>query len=121
MQPRQRDPPKPSPVTCESTPSPEVATLSAERRRGPLHTQGAQRLAFPSHDGGQTLYIFEGLGLARVCGQQIVELNPGDVVFAPHGQRTQDLCDRARYLTLLIRYDGEAVADGCAPGEATRR
>jgi hypothetical protein len=26
---------------------PGLATLSAERRRGPLHTQGAQRLAFP--------------------------------------------------------------------------
>jgi hypothetical protein len=41
-----RDPPKPSPVTCESTPSPGVATLSAERR--PVRfTPRAQRLAFP--------------------------------------------------------------------------
>ena len=45
-------------------------------------TPGA-RSAWHSHDGGQTLYVTEGHGLVQVRGQQIIELNPGDVVFAP--------------------------------------
>jgi quercetin dioxygenase-like cupin family protein len=48
-------------------------------------TPGA-RSAWHSHDGGQTLYVTEGHGLVQVRGQQIVELNPGDVVFAPDGE-----------------------------------
>ena len=48
-------------------------------------TPGA-RSAWHSHDGGQTLYVTEGHGLVQVRGQQIVELDPGDVVFAPDGE-----------------------------------
>jgi hypothetical protein len=55
---------------CVDPSPPGVATLSAERRRGPLHTQGAQRLAF--HDGGQTRTSPKVLGLAQVRGQRIV-------------------------------------------------
>jgi quercetin dioxygenase-like cupin family protein len=48
-------------------------------------TPGA-RTAWHSHQGGQTLYVTEGCGLIQVRGQQIVGLNPGDVVFAPDGE-----------------------------------
>ena len=48
-------------------------------------TPGA-RSAWHSHDGGQTLYVTEGRGLVQVRGQEIVELNAGDVVFAPDGE-----------------------------------
>jgi len=48
-------------------------------------TPGA-RSAWHSHDGGQTLYVAEGRGLVQVRGQQIVELNTGDVVYAPNGE-----------------------------------
>ncbi|MFY9888029.1 MAG: cupin domain-containing protein [Streptosporangiaceae bacterium] len=48
-------------------------------------TPGA-RSAWHSHDGGQTLYVTEGRGLVQVRGQDITELNPGDVVFAPQGE-----------------------------------
>ena len=44
------------------------------------------RTAWHSHDGGQTLYVTEGRGLVQARGQQITELNPGDVVFAPDGE-----------------------------------
>jgi quercetin dioxygenase-like cupin family protein len=46
----------------------------------------AARSAWHSHDGGQTLYITEGRGLVQVRGQQIVELNLGDVIYAPHDE-----------------------------------
>ena len=31
-----------------------------------------------------------------------------------------EVCPAPTYFTSLIKYDGEAAADGCAPGEATR-
>ena len=46
------------------------------------------RSAWHSHDGGPTLYITEGRGLVQVRGQQIVELNPGDVIYAPQARNT---------------------------------
>jgi quercetin dioxygenase-like cupin family protein len=48
-------------------------------------TPGA-RTAWHSHQGGQTLYVTEGRGLVQARGQQLVELNPGDVVYAPDGE-----------------------------------
>ncbi|HXW35748.1 MAG TPA: cupin domain-containing protein [Acidimicrobiales bacterium] len=44
------------------------------------------RSAWHSHEGGQTLYVTEGRGLIQVRGGEVVELNPGDVVFAPDGE-----------------------------------
>jgi quercetin dioxygenase-like cupin family protein len=35
---------------------------------------------------GQTLYVTEGRGRVQARGQEIVELGPGDVVFAPDGE-----------------------------------
>ena len=53
--------------------------------RSVLFTPGA-RTAWHSHEGGQTLYVTEGRGLIQARGQHIVELNPGDVIFAPDGE-----------------------------------
>jgi quercetin dioxygenase-like cupin family protein len=44
------------------------------------------RTAWHSHDGGQTLYVTEGRGLVQARGEEPVELNAGDVVFAPDGE-----------------------------------
>jgi quercetin dioxygenase-like cupin family protein len=44
------------------------------------------RSAWHSHNGGQTLYVTEGCGRIQVRGERIVELNPGDIVFAPDGE-----------------------------------
>ncbi len=44
------------------------------------------RSAWHSHDGGQTLYVMEGRGFVQARGQDIVDLNPGDVIFAPDGE-----------------------------------
>ncbi len=48
-------------------------------------TPGA-RSAWHSHDGGQTLYVTEGRGLVQVRGEDAVELQAGDVVYAPDGE-----------------------------------
>jgi len=51
-----------------------------------VHFTPGARSAWHSHQGGQTLYVTEGRGLVQARGQQIAELNPGDVVFAPDGE-----------------------------------
>jgi len=51
-----------------------------------VHFTPGARSARHSHEGGQTLYVTEGRGLVQVRGQEIVELNPGDVIFAPDGE-----------------------------------
>jgi quercetin dioxygenase-like cupin family protein len=51
-----------------------------------VHFTPGARTAWHSHDGGQTLYVTEGRGLVQARGREIVEINPGDVVFAPDGE-----------------------------------
>ena len=51
-----------------------------------VHFSPGARSAWHSHDGGQTLYVTEGRGLVQARGQQRVELQPGDVIFAPDGE-----------------------------------
>jgi quercetin dioxygenase-like cupin family protein len=51
-----------------------------------VHFTPGARSAWHSHEGGQTLYVTEGHGLVQARGQEIVELSPGDVMFAPDGE-----------------------------------
>jgi quercetin dioxygenase-like cupin family protein len=51
-----------------------------------VHFTPGARTAWHSHVGGQTLYVTQGRGLVQARGQDIVELNPGDVIFAPDGE-----------------------------------
>jgi quercetin dioxygenase-like cupin family protein len=51
-----------------------------------VHFAPGARTAWHSHGGGQILYVTEGRGLVQARGHEIVELNPGDVVYAPDGE-----------------------------------
>ncbi len=51
-----------------------------------VHFSPGARTAWHSHDGGQTLYVTEGRGLVQARGQEVAELRPGDVVYAPDGE-----------------------------------
>jgi quercetin dioxygenase-like cupin family protein len=51
-----------------------------------VHFTPGARTNWHSHDGGQTLYVTEGRGRVQARGAEIVELSPGDVVFAPDGE-----------------------------------
>ncbi len=51
-----------------------------------VHFSPGARTAWHSHHGGQTLYVTEGRGLVQARGAEIIEINPGDVVFAPDGE-----------------------------------
>jgi quercetin dioxygenase-like cupin family protein len=45
------------------------------------------RTAWHTHPFGQTLYVTEGLGLARSEGGPLVELRPGDTVWFAPGEK----------------------------------
>jgi quercetin dioxygenase-like cupin family protein len=71
-------------------------------------TPGA-RSAWHSHDGGQTLYVTEGRGRVQVRGERIVELNAGDVVFAPDGEEHWHGASPNHFMTHLSITDGAPV------------
>jgi quercetin dioxygenase-like cupin family protein len=68
-------------------------------------TPGA-RSAWHSHEGGQTLYVTEGLGRVQVRGQDIVELKVGDVVYAPDGEEDWHGASPDRFMTHLSITEG---------------
>jgi quercetin dioxygenase-like cupin family protein len=86
------------PITRELPPS--QLNVAAVR-----FTPGA-RSAWHSHDGGQILCVNEGHGLVQVRGQQIVALNPGDVVYAPHGEEHWHGASPDQFMTHLSITEG---------------
>jgi quercetin dioxygenase-like cupin family protein len=71
-----------------------------------VHFTPGARTAWHSHDGGQTLYVTEGRGRVQARGQQIAELNPGDVVFAPDGEEHWHGADPGHFMTHLSITEG---------------
>ena len=45
------------------------------------------RTAWHTHRLGQTLYVTEGYGLARMEGGPLIELRPGDTIWIPPGEK----------------------------------
>lgn len=71
-----------------------------------VHFTPGARTAWHSHDGGQTLYVTEGRGRVQARGQDIVELGPGDVVFAPDGEEHWHGASPDHFLTHLTITEG---------------
>ncbi len=53
---------------------------------GVVHFTPGARTAWHSHEGGQHLYVLEGVGLVQARGERILELHPGDVHSTESGQ-----------------------------------
>jgi quercetin dioxygenase-like cupin family protein len=62
--------------------------------------------AWHTHQGGQTLYVTEGRGLIQARGQKIVELSPGDVIFAPDGEEHWHGATPDQFMTHLSITEG---------------
>ena len=71
-----------------------------------VHFRPGARTAWYSHDGGQTLYVTEGGGLVQARGQELTEINPGDVVFAPDGEEHWHGATPDRFMTHLSITEG---------------
>jgi quercetin dioxygenase-like cupin family protein len=84
------------------------------------------RSAWHSHSGGQTLYVTEGRGRIQARGERIVELHPGDVVFAPDGEEHWHGASPDHFMTHLSITEGaprwgQRVTDVEYRGESTER
>jgi quercetin dioxygenase-like cupin family protein len=51
-----------------------------------VHFHPGARTAWHTHDGGQTLYVTEGVGRIQSRGDTIVTIRSGDVVHTPSGE-----------------------------------
>ncbi|MGH9258413.1 MAG: (R)-mandelonitrile lyase [Acidimicrobiales bacterium] len=51
-----------------------------------VHFHPGARTAWHTHDGGQTLYVTEGVGRVQSRGEPIVAIRAGDVVHTPSGE-----------------------------------
>ena len=60
---------------------------------------------------GQTLYVTEGHGLVQARGQEIVELSPGDVIFAPDGEEHWHGAGPDHFMTHLSITEGPRTGD----------
>ena len=76
---------------------------------GAVHFTPGARTAWHSHDGGQTLYVTEGRGLIQARGEEVVELRPGDVHLAPHGQEHWHGADYEHFMTHISITHGPAT------------
>jgi len=71
-----------------------------------VHFSPGGRSAWHSHDLGQTLYVIEGRALVQPLGQEAVELNAGDVIFAPDGEEHWHGAPPDHYMTHLSITEG---------------
>ena len=53
---------------------------------GAVHFTPGARTAWHSHDGGQTLYVTEGVGRVQSRGGPAELVRPGDVIHTPSGE-----------------------------------
>jgi quercetin dioxygenase-like cupin family protein len=51
-----------------------------------VHFTPGARTAWHTHEGGQSLYVTEGVGRAQSRGEPIIEIGSGDVVHTPSGE-----------------------------------
>jgi len=51
-----------------------------------VHFAPGARTAWHSHEGGQTLYVVEGVGRVQSRGEDVVEIRPGDVHSTESGE-----------------------------------
>jgi len=73
-----------------------------------VHFTPGARSAWHSHSGGQSLYVTEGRGLVQARGQDAVELQAGDVVFAPDGEEHWHGAAPDHFMTHLSITEGAA-------------
>lgn len=51
-----------------------------------VHFHPRARTAWHTHDGGQTLYVTEGVGRVQSRGEPVATIRAGDVVHTPSGE-----------------------------------
>ena len=78
---------------------------------GAVHFSPGARTAWHSHEGGQTLYVTEGMGRVQSRGDRLVEVRPGDVVYTPDGEQHWHGAAPDHFMTHLSITEGDAHWD----------
>lgn len=83
-----------------------------------VHFTPGARTAWHSHEGGQSLYVLEGVGRVQSRGEGVVELRPGDVHVTGSGEEHWHGATTDRLMTHLSITRGPATwGDHVAEGE----
>ena len=95
-----------------------VATPSEDSRlnASSVHFTPGARTAWHTHPNGQTIYVLEGVGLARRRGGPIEVIRPGDRVFFEPGEDHWHGAAATRFMThlamLLVDNEGNSATWG---------
>jgi quercetin dioxygenase-like cupin family protein len=95
-----------------ATPS-ERSRLSASS----VHFTPGARTAWHTHPNGQTIYVVEGVGLARRRGGVIEVIRPGDRVFFEPGEEHWHGAAPNRFMTHLAMLDVDDEGNSATWGE----
>lgn len=73
-----------------------------------VHFTPGARTAWHSHEGGQTLFVVEGVGRVQSRGEAVVELRPGDVHSTATGEEHWHGSSRDHLMTHISITQGPA-------------
>jgi quercetin dioxygenase-like cupin family protein len=76
---------------------------------GAVHFTPGARTAWHFHDGGQTLYVIEGVGLVQSRGEDVVGIHPGDVHNTADGKEHWHGADHDHFMTHISITEGPAT------------
>jgi len=84
-----------------------VATPSGASRvsASSVHFTPGARTAWHTHPNGQTIFVTEGVGLAKHRGGPIEVIRPGDRVFFEPGEEHWHGASPARFMTHIAMFD----------------
>ena len=74
-----------------------------------VHFTPGARTAWHSHEGGQTLYVVEGVGRVQSRGEDVIEIRPGDVHQTRSGEEHWHGASRGHLMTHISITHGPAT------------
>src|SRR3979490_2413875 len=82
-----------------------------------VHFTPGARTAWHTHPNGQTIFVIEGVGLARHRGGPIEVIRPGDRVFFEPGEHHWHGAAPTRFMTPIAMLDGDEKGNNATWGD----
>jgi quercetin dioxygenase-like cupin family protein len=82
-----------------------------------VHFTPGARTAWHRHPNGQTIWVFEGLGLCQRRGERIEEIRPGDRVFFEPGEEHWHGAAPNRYMAHIAMQQVDDEGDAARWGD----
>jgi quercetin dioxygenase-like cupin family protein len=94
-----------------------VPARSSRLSASSVHFTPGARTAWHTHPNGQTIYVLEGVGLARRHGGPIELIRPGDRIFFEPGERHWHGAAPNRFMTHLAMLDVDEQGNSATWGD----